>query len=149
MPTRRWRLLVLVLVVVLAGAVAGTAWSVRRPVPVVVDPACPPLLRGTSSATDDYGDTVDWHGQTYWRSEDRTRAGEQVGVVTCSISTMPNEQGWSVAQLPWPDGTATVLPRGTTLHLPREHRSGPALVARTTTGDRLYCLVEDGRPWTC
>lgn len=141
-------LVVLVLVVTVAVIVASTVSYVRqRRAPVVVDAACPALLPGTSDATDDYGDVVEWRGQTLWRSEQRTTAGEQVGVVGCSVTSMPNPDGLRVSQLPWPDGTATVLDRGTTLHLPQEDRGGPALVARTADGDVLYCPdVENGPP---
>jgi hypothetical protein len=86
---------------------------------------------------------VEWDGRTWWRSEGRTTADtEQVGVVTCLVGEIPNEHGWRVAGGDWPDGTATVLPRGTTLHLPREDRAEQALVARTVEGDLLYCLED-------
>jgi len=140
---------VLVVVLVLAGASAAL-WSTYRQVPVVVDPACPALLTNTRNGTDDYGDTVEWAGQTWWRSEARTTAdGAQLGVVTCSMSDMPNDHGWRVAPGRWPAGAATVLPRGTTLHLPREDRAEQALVARTAEGDHLYCLDDDAGPPTC
>ncbi len=141
--TRRRVLLVVLAVVVVAGALTGRWWTTRQ-VPVVVDPACPPLLTNTSNGTDDYGDVVEWDGRTWWRSEGRTTAdAEQVGVVGCVVTEMPNAHGWRVAAGPWPDGAATVLPRGTTLHLPREDRAEEALVARTAEGDRLYCLDDD------
>jgi hypothetical protein len=151
-PARPGRLLLLVLaaVVVLAGGSAAF-WFTHRKISVVVDPACPRLLTNTRNSTDDYGDTVEWAGQTWWRSEARTTADtEQVGVVTCLVSAMPNEHGWRVASGRWPDGAATVLPRGTTLHLPREDRAEQGLVARTAEGDRLYCLDDDpAGPPTC
>lgn len=142
-------LVVLVLVVTVAVIVASTVSFVRqRQAPVVVDASCPALLPGTSNATDDYGDTVESAGQTWWRTEGRTTAEPslQVGVVTCSISEMPNENGWKVAQDDWADGVATVLPSGTRLYSPREDRAGEALVASTPGGDVLYC---PGTPGSC
>lgn len=53
------------------------------------------------------------------------------------------DSGWRVAPGPWPDGAATVLPRGTSLHHPFEDRSGRGLVARTSDGDRLSCLEDE------
>jgi hypothetical protein len=151
MTTRARGVLVLALVAVLvvAGASYGV-WRSQRQVPVVVDPACPALLTNTSNGAEDFGDTVEWNGQTYWSSEGRTTAAAQLGVVSCSVSAMPNERGWRVATGAWPDGAATFLPRGTTLHVPREDRAGRGLVARTTDGDRLYCR-DDGSaaPPTC
>jgi hypothetical protein len=145
----RGSVVVLAAVVALAGASVGF-WFTHREVEVVVDPACPPLLTNTRSSTDDYGDTVEWAGQTWWRSEARTTADvEQLGVVTCSMSDLPNEHGWRVAPGRWPDGATTVLPRGTTLHPPREDRAEQAIVARTAEGDRLYCLDDDAGPPTC
>src|SRR4051794_79686 len=97
MATRARGVLVLALVValVVAGAAYGV-WRTQRQVPVVIDPACPALVTNTSNGSDDYGDTVHWGGRTYWSSEARTTAGaEQLGVVTCSVSDMPNEHGWS------------------------------------------------------
>lgn len=141
---------VLALVVVVVVVVASTVswWDARRQ-PVVVDAACPALLPGTSNATEDFGDVVAWQGQVLWRTEERTGAGEQVGVVGCTVVSMPNPDGLRVAPLPWLDGTSTVLPRGTTLHQPREARSGPALVARTSDGDVLYCRDVENGPPTC
>jgi hypothetical protein len=143
-------LAVLFLAIVLAVVVASTVSYVTRPkVRMSEDAACPPLLTHTSNGADDYGDVIEWHGQSLWRTSERTRAGDQVGVVGCSISTMPNPEGLRVAPLPWPDGTSTVLPRGTTLHLPQEREAGSGLVARTAGGDVLYCPdVPGGRP-TC
>ena len=140
--------LALALVVTVVGA-STVSWWTHRQVQVVTDSACPPLLTNTSDAADDYGDVVEWHGQSLWRTELPTRAGEQVGVVGCAIGSMSNPEGLRVAQTPWADGTSTWLPRGTTLHLPREGHAGPALVARTPEGDVLYCPdVENGVP-TC
>jgi hypothetical protein len=147
MRTARRRALVVALVVVLVAAVVGGTAAYRhahRQVLVVVDPACPPLVTNTSDATDDYGDVVQWEGQTWWRSEARTRAdSDEFGVVTCTVGSIPNEHGWRVAQQGWPDGTATVLPRGTRLYGPREDRAERTLVARTAAGDVLYCLDDD------
>lgn len=141
--TRRRVLLVALAVVVVVGVLAGRWWTTRQ-VPVVIDPACPPLLTNTSDATDDYGDTVHWDGRTWWRAEGRTTADtDELGEVVCSISQMPNEHGWRVSQQGWPDGTATVLPRGTRLYTPSEDRAEQALVARTADGDVLYCLDDD------
>ncbi len=133
--------MVLVAVLVLTGASVAD-WFTHREVPVVVDPACPALLTNSSNGSEDFGDTVHWGGRTYWSSEGRTTAAAELGVVTCSVSAMPNEDGWRLAPGAWPDGAATFLPRGTTLHLPREDRSGRGLVARTPDGDRLYCRDE-------
>lgn len=133
------------LVLAVALVVAGTSvafWSSHRQLPVVVDPACPALVTNTSRSTQDFGDTVTWGGRTWWSSEATTTAAAQVGAVTCSVSAMPNENGWRVTSDPWPDGAATLLPGGTTLHLPREDRAGRGLVARTPDGDRLYCRDE-------
>jgi hypothetical protein len=152
MTSRGRRVLVVVIAVVLVlGAASYGVWRTQRQVPVVVDAACPALLTNTRNSTDDYGDTVEWAGQTWWRSEARTTGDlEQVGVVTCSVSAMPNEHGWRVAQGRWPDGVATVLPRGTTLHLPREDRAEQGLVARTADGDHLYCLDDEpAGPLSC
>ena len=141
--------LVLAGVLIVAGVSIGS-WYVNRPVPVVVDPACPALLTNTSNATEDFGDTVKWAGRTYWRSEGETRAAAQVGVVTCSAIADLGGRGWRVAPGPWPDGAATVLPRGTSLHVPSEDRGGRGLVARTRDGDRLYCVeVDPASPATC
>lgn len=151
MTTRTRRVLVLVLAVVLVlGVTSYGLWRTQREVPVVVDPACPALLTNTSNGAEDFGDTVEWGGRTYWSSEATTTAAAQVGAVTCSVSAMPNEDGWRVATGAWPDGAATFLARGTTLHLPREDRAGRGLVARTSDGDRLYCR-DDGsaEPPTC
>jgi hypothetical protein len=149
MTTARRRVLVVALVVALVAAVAvGTAWYryAHRQVLVVVDPACPPLITNTSDATDDYGDVLQWDGQTWWRSEGRTKADtNQLGVVTCTVGSIPNEHGWRVAQQGWPDGTATVLPRGTRLYTSLEDRAEQTVVARTDAGDVLYCL-DDDRP---
>ncbi len=143
-------LAVLALVVVVAVVVASTvSWWTHRQEPRVVDAACPPLLTNTSNAADDYGDVVAWSGRSLWRTGGRTTAGEQVGVVGCSVSSMPDRDGLRVSQLPWADGTATVLPRGTTLHRPREDRGGSALVARTAAGDVLYCPDVENGPPTC
>ena len=133
-------LIVLVLVVTVAAIVASTVSFVRhRQAPVVVDAACPPLLPGTSNATDDYGDTVQWAGRVWWRTEGRTKADSNpVGEVTCSIGDIPNENGWKIAP-GWADGVATVLPRGTRLSSPSEDRAGEALAASTPGGDVLYC----------
>jgi len=143
MAVRRTRLLVVVLaaVVVLAGG-SVAVWSTQRQVPVVVEPACPPLLSNTTSATEDFGDAVTWAGQTYWLTEGKTRAGEQVGVVSCSVISDLGDRRWRVAPGPWPDGAATVLLRGTSLHAPAEDRAGRGLVARTANGDHLYCLED-------
>jgi hypothetical protein len=143
MAVRRTRLLVVVLaaVVVLAGASVGV-WFTQRQVPVVVDPACPPLLTHTTTATEDFGDAVTWAGRTYWLTEGKTRAGAQVGVVSCSVTNDLGNREWRVAPGPWPDGAATVLLRGTSLHAPAEDRAGRGLVARTSEGDRLYCLED-------
>ena len=140
-------MLALAVVLVVVGASVGYRYS-QRQVPVVVDPACPALVTNTSNGTQDFGDTVTWAGQTWWRSERRATAGAaQLGVVTCLVADIPNEQGWQVASGPWPDGAATALPRGTTLHPPREDQAAPALVASTTEGDVLYC-VEDAQTGT-
>ena len=138
-------LVVLVLVVTVAVIVASTVSFVRqRRAPVVVDAACPALLPGTSDATDDYGDVVRWSGRTWWRTEGRTKADTNlVGVVTCSLGDLPNENGWRIAP-EWSDGVATVLPRGTELHTASEDRAREALVARTSGGDVLYCPDEPG-----
>ena len=140
--TRRRLLAVLAVLAVVAVVVA---WAAARRPPrqelVVVDPACPPLVSGTSDAADDYGDTVEWSGRTWWRTEGRTTADTHLasGVVICSIAEIPNAKGWRVAQQDWADGVATVLPRGTRLYSPREDRAGSALVAATPQGDVLYC----------
>ena len=141
-----------VLVAVVAVLVGSTAWFryAHRQVPVVVDPACPPLITHTSNATDDYGDVLQWQGRTWWRTERRTTADTNaLGVVTCSVTAMPNPHGWRVAQQGWADGTATVLPRGTPLFTPAEDRAEEAVVARTAEGDRLYCLDDDAGAPSC
>ena len=142
--------LVVALVVAAVGGVAGYRYA-HRQVLVVVDPACPPLVTNTSDATDDYGDVLQWGGQLWWRSEGRTKAGtDELGVVTCTVGAIPNEHGWKVAQQGWPDGTATVLPRGTRLFTALEDRAEQAVVARTDQGDVLYCLDDDpAGPPTC
>lgn len=144
MRMRRGRLLVLLLAVVLAlGGGSVAVWATQRPVPVVLDPACPAFLTHTSNATEDFGDTVEWGRRTYWRSDGSTRAADRLGVVTCSVLADRGNTGWRVAPGPWPDGAATVLPRGTPLHLPTEDRGGRGLVARTSEGDVLYCVEDD------
>ncbi|SEQ02438.1 hypothetical protein [Microlunatus flavus] len=141
-------LMVLFLVLMVVVVVASTVSYVRhRSDPVVVDAACPPLLPHTSNATDDYGDTVHWDGRTWWRTEGRTKAdGNVVGVVTCTVAEIPNENGWRVSPRGWADGTATVLPKGTRLTTASEERIHEALVASTAGGDVLYC---PGAPGTC
>lgn len=140
---RRRRLLLVVLAVVVVAATASVGfWLTHRQLPVVVDPACPALLTNTVDATEDFGDTVTWAGQTYWLTGGDVRGAAQVGVVTCSYLADRGDSGWRVAPGPWPDGAATVLPRGTSLHVPAEDRAGWGLVARTSAGDRLYCLEE-------
>jgi hypothetical protein len=151
MVLRRRRLLVVVLaaVVVLVGASVGV-WSTQRQVPVVVDPACPPLLTNTSNGLDDYADLVTWGGNRYVGAAayddtpkvTEVRAGAVLGLVTCSFSSMSNDRGWSVAPGPWPDGTATGLERGTPLRAVEGRAPGRALLAQTAEGDRLYCLAD-------
>jgi hypothetical protein len=140
---RRGRLLLLLAGALVVAAASVGLWSTYRQAPVVVDPACPPLLSNTSSATEDFGDTVTWAGQTYWLTSGKARGGEQVGVVTCSFLADRGDSGLRVAPGPWPDGAATVLARGTSLHVPAEDRAGRGLVARTSEGDLLYCLEDD------
>lgn len=134
----------LLLAVALVAVGGSTAyWFTHRQVPVVFDPACPALLTNTSNAAEDFGDAVDWAGRTYWLTEGKTRGAAQVGVVTCSFLTDRGDSGYRVALGPWPDGAATVLPRGTSLHAPAEDRAGRGLVARTSKGDRLYCSEDE------
>lgn len=135
-------MLLLAVVLVLGGG-SVAVWATQRPQRVVVDPACPALLTHTDNATEDFGDTVSWAGRTYWRTEGKTRGAARLGVVTCSVLTDRGDTRWRTAPGPWPDGAATVLPRGTSLHVPVEERGGRGLVARTAEGDRLYCLEDD------
>ncbi|MGI3782332.1 MAG: hypothetical protein ACRYG2_16345 [Janthinobacterium lividum] len=134
-------LVLLAAVVVLAGT-SVAFWFTHREVPVVVDPACPALLSNTTNAAVDFADVVTWGGRTYVRAEDGPDwvLGDVTGVVGCSVGEMDNPKGWQVATGPWPDGTATRLPRGTALRDAGEH----ALVAEEPGSLTLYCEGDPG-----
>jgi hypothetical protein len=126
-------------VVVLAAASLGW-WLTHREVPVVVDPACPALVRGTTDAAEDFADVVTWAGRTYVEVDDGPDwvLGDSAGTVTCSIGEMDNPNGWRVAPGAGPDGTATRLPRGTVLRTTGDR----ALVAEEPGGPTLYCQAD-------
>lgn len=153
MPSRRV-LLVVVLAVVLAAGAVTTGWLVRRPGPVppggVTTPGCPSLLPGTLDAVQDFADLVVWRGRTYVSGSDKDAdVGTQLGTVTCSIEQMDNPDHWRIGPTPWPDGTATGLVNGTPLYVATGYEPGRALVARTADGDRLYCAADDSLVPTC
>lgn len=135
-------LVVLAVVLVALGAVGVSSVYryAHREVPVAGDPACPALLTNTSNAAEDFADVVTWAGRTYVRADDGPdwALSDVTGVVGCSIGEMDNPSGLRVADGPWPDGTATRLPRGTELHLTGDR----TLVASEPGGPTLYCVAD-------
>ena len=136
-------LTVLALLVVVTVVVASTvSWWTHRQVRVAGDPACPARLTGTSSATQDFADLLVWQGRTYVHVEQGpdVTGGDEVGRITCSVGDIDNPEGLGLESLPWPDGTATTLPRGTVLRA----AGRDALLAYPPGEARLYCLGDAG-----
>lgn len=80
---------------------------------------CPALRPGTDNAAADYADAFYWDGRTYLSGDmfsigpKHYEPGTQVATVTCSIRDLTAVNRNLVADLPWPDGTATYLATGT------------------------------------
>lgn len=131
--TRRTVLLLVaagVVLVVAVGAALWTSWPGRVR---VVQTGCPGVVTGTNNALADYAFTLRWGQVTYGAVDfdSDVKLGPPVGRVTCNIGEIEQRGGGLMAEPgPWPDGTSTGLPRGTTLHAVAGARPTCRLAAR-------------------
>jgi hypothetical protein len=127
------------LVALVVGATGCGASEPRSPRTVTA--SCPAVMPGTSNANEDFADMLVWGTRAYISTDAGVlppasspgplRAGSEVGRVTCSLVDGPlagvRER---VANLPWPDGTATGLSQGAAIYAVRGKPTECVLAAR-------------------
>lgn len=108
---------------------AGCGGSEPRS-PRVLSDGCPAVMPGTSNANEDFADMFIWRARAYIStgagvlpaesSPGPVGPGSEVGRVTCSLVDGPlSGVSERLANLPWPDGTATALSQGTAIYAVR------------------------------
>ncbi|SDS62943.1 hypothetical protein [Microlunatus soli] len=163
---RRAIVLIMVGALVVAGPAAFFAWLTFSRLRefterAVIAPGCPAVLVGSNNAAEDFADMVTWQGRFYVRTE--WAAGypesvrqivkdvvldDRVATVNCSLADRSSTDGQMIAPGPWPDGTATGLPKGTVLHALRGVDTSCALGALTDSRPRAYVAVDVAGDWT-
>jgi hypothetical protein len=145
-------------------AVAAVWAGVDDPAPAaprVLQAGCPAVLPGTSNALDDYADLVVWQGRSYLTADGvpgepaahspvpaTLRRGPAVTTVGCSLGDASVTDGQRLAPGPWPDGTATGLPSGTTLFALRGADPACVLGAERDSEVVAYVAVDLEGDWT-
>ena len=152
----RIRSVVVSCVVVLAVLGAGLGvWAFNRHarLPRIITADCPAVMPGTNNANEDFADMFVWQARTYISSDtgvqpaaplpDPIQRGRRVGQITCSLTDPPmSTVRERIANLPWPDGTATGLPNGTTIYAVRGITTGCALTAERDGGLVSYVAID-------